>query len=71
MQTAEIERMSLEERPQAMELLWTSLTRTPDVVPSPAWQGRVLDERLGKIERGEGEFLTLRQVRERLQKPTP
>ena len=71
MQTAEIERMSLEERLQAMELLWTSLTRTPDVVPSPAWHGEVLAGRLAKIEGGEGEFLTLSQVRERLQKPAP
>jgi hypothetical protein len=70
-QTADIERMSLEERLQTMELLWTSLTRTPDAVASPAWHGQVLAERLAKIERGEGEFLTLGQVKARFQQPTP
>ena len=66
-QAAEIEQMSLEE----MELLWASLARTPDAVPSPDWHGEVLAARLAKVERGEGEFLTIPQLKERLQKPTP
>jgi hypothetical protein len=70
LQPAEIERMSLEERLQAMELLWASITRTPDAVQSPPWHGEVLASRLAKIERGEGEFLTVAQLKERLQKPT-
>ena len=69
-QAAEIERMTVDERLQAMELLWTSLTRTPEAVPSPGWHGEVLASRLAKIERGEGEFLTLVKVKARLQKPT-
>jgi len=68
-QPAEIERMSLEERFQAMELLWASISRDPDAVQSPSWHGDVLDGRLAKIERGEGEFLTMAQLKERLQKP--
>ena len=67
-QAAEIEQMSLEERLQTMELLWVSLARTPDAVPSPDWHGEVLAARLAKIERGEGEFLTIPQVKKRLQK---
>jgi len=70
-QAAEIEQMSLEERLEAMELLWASLARTPDAVPSPDWHGEVLAARLAKVERGEGEFLTIPQLKERLQKPTP
>jgi hypothetical protein len=58
-QAADIEKMGLEERLQAMELLWASLTRTPEAVPSPEWHGEVLASRLAKIERGEGEFLTI------------
>jgi hypothetical protein len=68
-QAADIEQMSLEERFQAMELLWASLSRTPGVVPSPDWHGDILAERMAKIERGEGEFLSLPQLKERLQKP--
>ena len=66
-QAADIEQMSLEERLQTMELLWVSLARTPDAVPFPYWHGEVLAARLAKIERGEGEFLTIPQVKERLQ----
>jgi hypothetical protein len=68
-QAADIQQMSLEEQLQAMELLWASLSRTPNAVPSPDWHGDILAERLAKIERGEGEFLSMRQLKERLQKP--
>jgi hypothetical protein len=70
LQIADIEQMSLEERFQAIELLWASITRTPDAVQSPSWHGEVLAGRLAKIERGEGEFLAMAQLKERLQKPT-
>ena len=68
-QAADIEQMSLEEQPQAMELLWTSLSRRPDEVLSPDWHGDILAERMAKIERGEGEFLSIPQWKERMQKP--
>lgn len=70
-QAADIERMDLEERLQTMELLWASLARTPEAVPSPDWHKEVIATRLAKIERGAGEFLTIAQLKERLQKPTP
>jgi putative addiction module component (TIGR02574 family) len=70
-EVAEIERMSLEERLQTMELLWASLTRTPEAVPSPDWHGELLAARLAKVERGEGEFVSLAEVKARLQKPKP
>ena len=70
-QAADIEQMSLEERLQTMELLWASLARTPDAVPSPDWHGEVLQTRLAKVARGEGEFLTIPQLKERLLKPRP
>lgn len=69
-EVAEIERMTVDERLQTLELLWTSLARTPEDVASPAWHGEVLADRLAKIERGEGEFLTVAEVKACLQKPT-
>jgi putative addiction module component (TIGR02574 family) len=68
-QAAEIDRMSVEERLQAMELLWASLARAPETLPSPGWHGEVLAARLAKVERGEAEFLTMDQLKERLHKP--
>jgi len=70
-QAADIEQMSLEEQLQAMELLWASLSRTPNAVPSPEWHREVLVERTAKIERGEAEFLTIAELKEHLQKPAP
>lgn len=67
-EAAEIERMSLAERLQAMELLWQSISRNPDNVPSPQWHGEVLQQRLAKVEAGAGEFLTVAQLKERLSK---
>ena len=67
-QPAEIAQMGLEERLQTMELLWNSLSRTPDDVPSPDWHGEVLGERVAKVKRGEGEFLTVPELRQRLLK---
>ena len=65
----DIEQMTVEERLQTMELLWASLAQTPEAVPSPAWHGEVLADRIGRIERGASEFLTLEEVTERLQRP--
>jgi len=69
-ETAEIERMSLAERLQTMELLWGSISRNPERVPSPAWHGEVLKKRLARVEGGGGEFLTVAQLKERLSKRT-
>jgi hypothetical protein len=66
-QAADIEGMSLEDRLRTMELLWASLTRPPEAVPSPDWHGEVVADRLARIERGEGELLSFAQVKARLQ----
>jgi len=66
----EVERMSLAEKLQAMELLWRSMATKPDKVKSPAWHGKVLAQRLAKVEAGKGEFLTLAQLKKRLAKRT-
>jgi putative addiction module component (TIGR02574 family) len=65
-ETAEIERMSLAERLQAMELLWRSLSAKP--VTSPDWHGEILQKRVAKVEAGKGKFLSLAQLKKRLNK---
>jgi hypothetical protein len=70
-QAADIETMSLEERLQAMEMLWASLLRTPETVPSPHWHEEVVAARLSKIERVEGRFLTITELKARLREPRP
>ena len=70
LQPAQIERMSLEERLQAMELLWASISRDPQGVSSPAWHEEILSSRLAKVDRGEGEFLSVAELKMRLHKPS-
>lgn len=67
---AEIEKMSVAEKIQAMELLWCSISSSPENIPSPAWHKEVLMDRLTKLESGKAEFLTIDQLKQRLNKPT-
>ena len=69
-QAADIQQMTVEERLQAIELLWASVAQAPNLVPSPSWHQDVLARRLAKIEEGHAEYLTLAQLKERLSKPT-
>ena len=70
-EAVEIERMSVTERLQAMELLWRSMARTSEKVESPAWHKKILDQRMAKVAAGRGEFLTLVQLKKRLAKRKP
>ena len=64
----EIERMSLAERLQAMELLWRSLSAEPDKLESPQWHKKILNKRLARIESGKAEFISVAQLKKRLSK---
>jgi hypothetical protein len=65
---SEIDRMSMEERLQAIELLWNSIRQTGDLAASPAWHGEVLAARRARVEAGEGRFLPMTELRERLKR---
>jgi putative addiction module component (TIGR02574 family) len=65
---SEIKKMTLTERLQAMELLWESISASPEKVKSPAWHGKVLAARCAKIDAGKGTFLTIKQLKARLAK---
>lgn len=64
---ATIEQMTSEEQMKAMELLWRALSKNDKAIQSPEWHQDVLATRLAKIERGEGEFLTILETKRRLQ----
>ena len=66
MESSQINRMSVAERPQAMEQLWDALRQEVQEIPSPSWHGDVLADRKARAQRGEAKFLTLDQVRARL-----
>jgi hypothetical protein len=66
--STEIEGMSVAEPLQAIELLWNSIARTDASVASPAWHQDVLSARRAKVDGGEGQFLTMSELRERMAK---
>ena len=52
-----LEKMTLAEKLQAMELLWADISRKPGELPSPAWHRDVLDERRSLVAEGKLKFL--------------
>lgn len=54
--TLQLEKMSVEEKLQAMESLWDDLCRRAGGVASPGWHEDVLAERQAKLDRGEDHF---------------
>lgn len=54
--TLPLEKMSVEEKLQAMESLWDDLCSKAGVITSPAWHEDVLAERDATQKRGEDEF---------------
>ncbi len=59
MTTLEIEKMSISERIQAMEILWNSLMSSSNEIDSPKWHYDVLNQRIKKVKNGEAEFISL------------
>ncbi len=52
-----LESMTLADKLEAMELLWTDISRQPEELPSPDWHKEVLNERRRMVEAGELKFL--------------
>lgn len=62
---SEILKMSVQERLDLMELIWTSLDS--DDIPVPHWHEEILEARMKKIEAGEATFYTLDEVRQQME----
>ncbi len=45
--------MSVSEKLEAIELIWSSLSQDPESVPSPEWHADELAERTRRLETGE------------------
>lgn len=65
-----LDKMTLADKLQAMELLWTDLSTRPADMPSPTWHREVLQERRALAEDGKLKFLdwdtAIAQLREEL-----
>ena len=52
-----LDEMSADDKLQAMEALWESLSADPAAIESPAWHEEELRERERKIASGEAKFI--------------
>lgn len=52
-----LQQMTLPEKLEAMEALWTDLARVESQVPSPAWHESVLQDRQKVAESPQAEFI--------------
>ena len=68
MTIAEIKSMSTAERLRAMEDLWNVLCTSEEEIPSPDWHDEILQERRKKIESGDAEFVSIKQLKESVRK---
>jgi Putative addiction module component len=57
---ADIQNMTTAEKLAAINMIWESLEED---IPSPAWHGEILQERLRRLDAGEARTYTLEQCR--------
>ena len=61
---SDLVQLPIDERLKCMEALWQSLRS--DDQDSPAWHRQVLSERSAKLERGEAEVISGKELKARL-----
>jgi len=61
-----IDKMTIEEKLEAMEALWNDLCRHEEALPVHDWQKEVLDERERLIESGEAQFVEWEEAKKRI-----
>ncbi len=66
--TLPLEKMSVEEKIQAMESIWDDLCGRANSLVSPSWHGEILAEREAAIERGEDKFTDWETAKKNIEK---
>ncbi len=63
MNTIEIKQMNTIERLQIMEAIWDSLLYDESEIEAPEWHRSTLSERKRKIENGDAEFISIKELK--------
>lgn len=66
-----LDTMTVQEKLVLMERLWDDLSRRPEDVPSPAWHGDVLAERIAAVREGRTTFVDWDEAKQRLRDRLP
>jgi hypothetical protein len=62
--------MSVEDKLQALEALWTDLCRNEEDIPVPQWHRSLLDERMRLAGEGKATFSSWELAKERISAQT-
>lgn len=65
-----LEKMSVDEKIQAMETIWDDLCQKADSLSSPDWHRQVLQEREAGIKEGNAKFISLEKAKALVLKAT-
>ena len=65
-----IDKMTIEEKLQAMEALWADLCQHEGALPVHEWQKRILDRRERRIAEGGTRFIDWEESKKRIEKET-
>ncbi|MGB5603460.1 MAG: addiction module protein [Gammaproteobacteria bacterium] len=63
-----LEKMSVEEKIQAMESIWDDLCDRADSLASPAWHGEVLADRESALQGGDDETIDWETAKQNINK---
>jgi putative addiction module component (TIGR02574 family) len=65
-----LEKMSVDEKIQAMETIWDDLCQKAGSLASPDWHRQILQEREACIKEGSEEFISWEKAKEQILKST-
>jgi hypothetical protein len=63
-----LDRMTVEEKWEALETLWADLSSNPANLPVPEWHQAILEERLREFEAGKTTFTELGETLGRIRR---
>jgi hypothetical protein len=66
----ELGKLTVGEKPRAMEFLWADLSRRAEAVPMPQWHKDLLDERERLIADGKAKFTDWETAKRRISEQT-
>ncbi|GJQ59091.1 MAG: addiction module antitoxin RelB [Candidatus Scalindua sp. AMX11] len=66
MPTLPLEEMTVTEKLQVMEELWSDLCCNQDQIPVPQWHKDILDRREELVKKGKATFVDLETVKKRI-----
>jgi hypothetical protein len=66
--TLPLEKMTVTEKLQVMEMLWNDLSRHAEQFESPHWHGKVLRERARRVSEGAEQFIDWNTAKRQLRR---